>query len=74
MTTRAKYLAATDFSVAGHHFPVGDDVVDPVVLDAVLRFGDRFVSTETRRARRAAEADAIPAEDQPPTITTEESP
>jgi len=70
-TPRPKYTAACEFSTAGFRFNPGDEVANPVVLDAVLRFGDRFVTTETRRARKAADADATPAEDQP--TTTEEA-
>lgn len=66
MSVRPKYLAVVDFSTAGHHFSVGDPVVDPVVLDAVLRFGDRFVASDTRRAKAAA-AEADPVEAQPTT-------
>lgn len=73
MTIRPKYTAATDFSVAGHHFTPGDPVTEPIVLDAVLRFGDRFVTTETSRRRKATEADADQVEAQPTNTTTEET-
>lgn len=76
MSTRPKYVAATEFSVAGNHFSVGDEVVDPIVLDAVLRFGDRFVTSNTSRSRKATAADTEQVEAQPPTTptTTEETP
>ena len=62
MTVRAKYIAATDFRCARRSFLAGDEVSDSVVLDAVLRFGDRFVTTDTARARQGSTADATPAE------------
>ena len=62
MTVRPKYIAVADFRCARRSFVVGDEVTDPVVLDAVLRFGDRFVTTDTARARKGSTADATPAE------------
>lgn len=50
MSPRPKYTAAVDFSTAGQRFIAGDRVDNPVVLDAVLRFGDRFVTTNTKRS------------------------
>lgn len=67
MTIRTKYIATSDFSVAGAHFTTGDEVTDPIALDAVLRFGERFVMSDTRRARKAAAADTDKVEAQPPT-------
>lgn len=62
MTTRPKYIAVVNFSCSGNHYAPGDAVDNPIVLDAVLRFGDDFVSTETVRARtsRASISDAEP--------------
>lgn len=63
MTTRPKYTAASEFSVAGHKYVVGDPVDNPIALDAVLRFGDRFVKTNTKRASaKPANADPAPAD------------
>ena len=64
MIARSKYIAVADFRCARRSFTVGDEVTDPIVLDAVLRFGDRFVTTDTARARKGSTADATPAEAQ----------
>jgi len=64
MTVRPKYIATADFRCARRSFVAGDEVTDPIVLDAVLRFGDRFVTTDTARARKGSTADATPAEAQ----------
>lgn len=72
MSIRPKYTAAVEFSVAGNHFAVGDEVTDPLVLDAVVRFGDRFVTTDTRRARKTS-VDTQVADEPTTTTITEES-
>jgi hypothetical protein len=71
MAVRNKYTAVADFSVRGNQFNIGDEVADQLVLDAVLRFGDRFVSSDTRRAKAAA-ADTVKVEAHPTTTPTEE--
>ena len=60
MKSRPKYLAVVNFSCAGHRFSVGDPVDHPIVLDAVLRHGDQFVSTQSRRVKSAASTEADP--------------
>jgi hypothetical protein len=61
---RPKYIAARPFSCAGSQFAAGDTVDNPVVLDAVLRFGGRFVTIDTKRGRAAASTtEADPAAD-----------
>lgn len=70
-TKRPKYTAACNFSAAGHHFTTGDPVEHPVVLAAVLAHGDEFVTTNTRRAKAAAQSQA---EADPPAEETTTSP
>lgn len=53
MSPRPKYTAAVDFSCGGLRFTAGDPVDNPIVLDAVLPFGGRFVTTNTKRGTRA---------------------
>lgn len=63
MPTRPKYTAVVNFSCSGHHYAPGDAVDNPIVLDAVLRFGDDFVVTDVARARtaRATNTEAEPS-------------
>jgi hypothetical protein len=65
--TRPKHTAVVHFSCAGHRFAPGDPVDHPIVLDAVLPFGDQFVTTDSPRA---AKAKASSTEADPPASAT----
>ena len=71
MTVRPKYIATVEFSCANHHFIAGDEVTDPIVIESVTQFGDRFVTTDTARARKGTSANADPAEASTPTTVKE---
>jgi hypothetical protein len=71
MKSRPKYLAVVNFSCNGHRFTVGDPVDHPIVLDAVLRHGEQFVSTTSRRVKSAALTEADPPAEASPTASNE---
>jgi hypothetical protein len=62
MNIRPKYVAVCTFSCARQRYKIGDPVDHPVVLDTVLRFGERFVTSTT--TNRDAVDDGDPG--QPP--------
>lgn len=58
MKTYPKYTAACAFTCSAQSFKEGDEVTNPIVLDAVLPFGDRFV---TRKSTTTKTPPATPA-------------